>query len=328
MAAAAMALVAVAVTPYAIGKRHEAQPAPVGPTPVPSVATTASVRQTAAAKDWAKAPLRLPGGAIMTALTRRDVGAEKSPARTLQSGNVVLDRATGRYVALRGDYYTVWGAPKVNQGVVSDGGNGLGILHADGGIRWVRIGYTLEPQWSPDGTRLLVSTLQGYAVIDAATGRVTRHAVPGAMAACPDECLFTWLPDGKRVAIARRDLTAAQSEAAADTIREVTVYDSATAKVVRTLPVPGVPISGAAWSPDGRRVLVQAAELGGRGRRLVDTTTGKIIKEIPYENARFLAGGQILGLSDELATLYDADGTVVEVMTLPRDFKYRVVSAS
>ncbi|MEU8816369.1 hypothetical protein [Actinoplanes sp. NPDC048796] len=321
-AGVALVVMALAVTPYVIVKQHQAQPAPVSPTPAPT-----AIRRTAAPQNWTTAPLKLPGGAVVTAVTRTNVGQDNPAGRTLPTGNVVLDRATGRYVVLKNDYYTVWGAPKKNRGVVSDGGGGLGLIRADGGMKWVRVAYTLDPQWSPDGTRLLASTLKGYTVIDAVTGRMTRHSVPDAMAVCPDNCFFTWLPDGRSVAIARRDLSAAQSEEVADRVGEVAIYDVATGKQVRTLPVPGVPVSGNAWSPDGRRVLLEAAELGGTGRRIADTTTGKIVKEIPDSNVRFLPSGQILGLTDKLATLYDPNGTVVEVMTLPRDFRYRSVSA-
>ncbi|MFF5081931.1 WD40 repeat domain-containing protein [Actinoplanes sp. NPDC000266] len=322
-AGAALVVMALAVTPYVVLRKQEAQPAPVSPAPTSSAA---SVRRTAAPQNWTKAPLKLPGGAIVTAVTRTDVGRDTPAGRTLPTGNVVLDRATGQYVVLKTNYYTVWGAPKKNRGVVSDGASGLGLIRADGSVKWVQIGYMLDPQWSPDGTRLLASTLKGYTVIDAATGRTSRQSVPDAIAVCPDNCFFTWLPDGKSIAIARRDLTVAQSEEVSDTVGELAVYDVATGKQVRTMPVPGVPVSGNAWSPDGRRVLLEAAALGGDERRIADTATGKIIKSIPGSNARFLPNGQILALTDKVATLYDPNGTVVEVMTLPRDFRYRTVS--
>ncbi|XVU25473.1 WD40 repeat domain-containing protein [Actinoplanes sp. CA-054009] len=319
-AGAALAVAVLAVTPYVIVEKQKAQPAPAGPAPS---ATATAIRRTAAPQDWAKAPLELPGGGIVTAVTRTDVGRDTPAGRTLPTGNVVLDRATGRYVALKSNYYTVWGAPRKNRGVVSNGGGGLGIVRADGSVKWVQIAYTLDPQWSPDGTRLLASTLNGYTVIDAATGGMSRHTLPEAMATCPDSCFFTWLPDGRSIAIARRDLTAPQSEEVADEVEAVTIYDVETGERVRTMPVPGVPVSGNAWSPDGSRVLLEA---GGTGWRIADTRTGQIITAVPESNARFLPDGRILGLTDKLATLYDPNGTVVEVMTLPRDFRYRTVS--
>ncbi|MBM2616901.1 hypothetical protein JIG36_15185 [Actinoplanes sp. LDG1-06] len=316
--AAAIVLTGVAAVPFAVPDKRDTSPPPV-------TTTSSPVRRTTAPANWGSTPLKLPGGVVVTALTRNDVGTDAPAGRTLATGNVVLNRATGRYEALKADYYTVWGAPAENLGVVSDGADGLGIVHADRSIKWIRIGYALDPQWSPNGTLLLATTQTGFAVIDAATGKVTRHATPEAIAACPDECLFTWQTDNRTVAVAQRDLSVPQSEEKADTIKEVRVYSAADGRALAVQNVPGLPVSGSPWSPDGTRVLLRSPEPGG-GTRIAQVMSGTTITTVPESDTRFLPGGGILGLSEGMARLYDSDGKLYEEMTLPADFAGRRVS--
>ncbi len=323
VAAAALGLIAATSVPYLLLRSDEPSPQPQ-----PAATTPAPVRLTTAPADWGKRPLELPGGVIVTALTRNDVGRDTRAGRTLATGNVVLDRKTGRYTALTGDYYTVWGAPELQRGVVN-GNGGLGIIRADGSIVWADVAFALDPQWSPDGTRLLATTSKGFAVIDARTGDVRRTSTPDAMSACPDDCLFTWLPDGRRVAIAQRDLTVAQDEEKPDVVDRIKVYDVSTAKLLTTLSAPGVPAGQDAWSPDGGRVVLKHATAGGWGDRLIfDTATGKVNGTIAEEDVHFLPNGQVLGLNeaDAIARLYDSTGRVLEEMTLPQDFAARKIS--
>ncbi|MBU2663567.1 hypothetical protein KOI35_08620 [Actinoplanes bogorensis] len=312
-----LVLATTAVVPFVVMREQKRD------SPQPTATTPSPVRTTAAPTAWGNVSVRLPGDMIVTALSRNDVGVDAPAGRTLATGNVVFDRTTNRYVALRGDYYTVWGATEKNTGVVSDGANGLGIIRGDNSIKWIKVGYKLDPQWSPDGTRLLLSTLKGYAVVEAATGRVTRHETPEAIAACPDDCFFTWQPDGRTIAIAQRDLSVAQSEEKADTIKNVLVYNAGNGRPLATVDVPGVPVSGSPWSPNLRRVLVQTTD----GAAIMDTATGKVVRNIPERNARFTPGGGVLGIGDEFARLYDADGKLYEEMLLPADFSGRTISA-
>ncbi|MET0424867.1 MAG: hypothetical protein ABW046_13375, partial [Actinoplanes sp.] len=276
-------------------------------------------------------PVTLPGGLVVTALTRNDVGrstADGDPvpaARTLEAGNVVLDRTTGRYQALAQSYYTVWGAPRGNRGVVSNGAAGLGILQATNVPRWVIAKYALDPQWSPDGTRLLLTTTNGFSVVDASTGRIRRHSLPEAVAHCPDWCLFTWLPGGKSVAVARRDPSVDQSESKPDTIQDIGIYDATSGDFVEAVPVAGAPAASGAWSPNTERVLVQSAEPDG-DQSIVDIRTGQVLGTIPERNAQFLVDGRVLGLTDATASLYDGSGKLLEQMALPADFAGRTIS--
>ncbi|WP_127499185.1 hypothetical protein [Actinoplanes solisilvae] len=323
LAATGLVLVAVAAVPFALPEAHRDQPHPAATTEAP-------VRRTTAAPVWGKTPLKLPGDVIVTAVTRNDVGRDGPAGKTLATGNVVLDRASGRYVALGGDYYTVWGAPKTHRGVVS-GDRGLGIVRNNGRIAWAKVSYILEPQWSPDGTRLLATTLNGYSVIDAATGKVHRENTSEVMDVCPDECFFTWLPDGRRVALAQRDPDVPQNEEVADTIKKVAILDVNSGKLLTTLPVRGVPSGQDAWSPDGTKVLVRGPGLGrGGGQRIVRAADGKVLGSVPDPIAHFLPNGKVLGLStgddDALARLYDTGGRLLEEMTLPPSLLARQIS--
>jgi hypothetical protein len=309
--------------PYVLLRPEQANPGPQ-----PAATSSAPVRLTNAPANWGKAPLKLPGGVIVTAVTRTDVGRDTPAGRTLATGNVVLDRKTGRYTVLADDRYTVWGAPKLNRGAVN-GDKGLGIIRADGSTVWAKVAFALEPQWSADGTRLLATTTKGFAVIDAATGHVRRVSTPDAISACPDDCLFTWLPDGKRVAVAQRDLDVPQNEELVDTVEKVAIYDVATGKLLNTFPVPGVPAGQDSWSPDGGRVLVMHSKMGGWGDRLVlYAENGKIDGLVAEDDVHFLPNGQLLGLNqtDAYARLYDSTGRVLEEMTLPKDFAGRKLS--
>ncbi|MBL7261409.1 hypothetical protein [Paractinoplanes lichenicola] len=315
VAAAAVALVASASIPYAL--LHRDEPAPQ-PQPQPAATTSRPI-------DWGKSPLTLPGKVIVTAVSRIDPRLADVPSA---DGSVVLDRRTGRYVQLPDDYHRVWGAPKVNRAVVS-GDRHLGIIAANGEITWTDVTPGPDPQWSPDGTRVLATSGDGFAIIDAASGAVSRHATFDETYACPDECRFTWLPDGKRVAIPVRDITADRSEAKLDMAVKVAIHDASTGKRLETIPVPGAPADQDAWSPDGRRVVLKhTSESGWANRVIFDVETQQILADLGEQDAHFLPDGRLLGFDRPGARvrLYDVRGRVLEEMSLPRSFANRTVS--
>ncbi|MGX6607877.1 TolB family protein [Micromonosporaceae bacterium Da 78-11] len=309
---AALALIAVTVTPYAVLHRDAPAPTPLQTQSVPT--------------EWWQTPYRLPGGMIVTALTRKDVGAVDVPGGTTErDGNVLLNRETGRYTVLPSSYYTVYGAPAGEYGMAANGTGGSGIIDAKGG-RGIWMDLSFEPRWSSDGSRILFTTDEGFAVMDAATGKIRRQALPAAIQRCPDDCIFSWLPGDQEVALARVDPDVQQSESKPDKILDIAVYSAATGKRVRIVPVAGVPFGPDAWSPDGNSVLVQDEAFAGRPKRIADVATGKIRGTVPGMNVHFLPNGKILSLTDEEALLYDADGKLLQRQSLPADFKDRTAS--
>jgi hypothetical protein len=312
LGAAALALVAVAVTPYAVLHRDAPTPAPMHTQGVPA--------------QWWQTPYRLPGGMIVTALSKRDVGGVDVPGgTTVRDGNVLLNRDTGQYVVLPGSYYTVYGSPAGEHALAANDSGGSGIIDAQGS-RGIWMDVSIDPRWSSDGSRILFATEQGFAVMDAASGAIKRHAVPEVTQLCPDDCTFSWLPGDREVALALVDPTVEQSEDKPDTIKDIAIYSVATGERLRTLPVAGVPIGQDAWSPDGRSVLVQTQAFTGRPKRIVDVATGRTLGTVPGQNVHFLRDGRILSLTDEVASLYDGTGKLLQQQTLPPDFKDRTAS--
>ncbi|MEV0901530.1 hypothetical protein [Actinoplanes sp. NPDC049802] len=319
---AALALTVVAAAPFVI-VREQAPDSPATPPPAPSMSAT-----TAAKGVWEQQPYQLPGGLVVTALTRIDVGSDNPAGKTLKDGNVALDRVTGRYWALPWDYYTIWGAPAGAGSLVSDGSSNLLSVGGEGVLPTpIPGGAELPgPQWSRDGRRLLDTVHDGYVIRDGVTGRITSRGGGGATATCPDFCYFTWLANGTEVALPRVDPKVPQSEAKPDTIKDIVVYSIATGQRIRTLPVAGVPVDSDSWSPDGRFVMVFDQAFQTRPKHVVDVETGKTVGRIPGTNVHFLPDGRILSIRDTKAEVYDVRGALVESQTLPADFAGRTVS--
>ncbi|SDT73755.1 TolB family protein [Actinoplanes derwentensis] len=317
---AALALVLAAASPFVVF-REKSPVLPTTPGPQPSITAAKPVG------DWWKQPYRLPGGLIVTALTRTNVGSEEPAGKTVQDGNVILDRKTGGYWASPWDYYTVWGAPTGSTAIVSDGSSNLLALDGEGSTpRAVSTGGSGDPQWSPDGTRVLSNGMEQYTIWTAATGERVEVDSSAAMSTCPDYCFFTWLPNGAEIALARVDPDVPQSESEPDTVKDVVVYSAATGKKLRTLPVPGVPIGTDAWSPDGRYVLVRNKKFNGIPTVVADVRTGRNVGTVPGRNVHFLPDGRILAIGQTEAEVYDTAGTLLESQVLPDDFAGRELS--
>jgi dipeptidyl aminopeptidase/acylaminoacyl peptidase len=279
--------------------------------------------QPAKAADWWNAPYRLPGGAIVTALSRREDGDEGSGRTNVHDGNVLLDRATGQYVALSADYSRLFGAPTGDHAVAANSDGGIEVVDVDGGRKaWQQI--SVEPDWSADGSRFLFNTDTGYGVMDVTTGEITRHDTPAAIALCPDVCRFSWMPGEREVAIAQIDPAAEHSESRPDQIKNIAIYDAASARRLRTVPVAGLPIRQDAWSPDGTRVILDGRP--GEPHAVADVTTGRLLTWLPIDNAQFLPNGQILAVSNLEAVLFDTSGKSLAVQGLPYDFRNREIS--
>jgi hypothetical protein len=121
------------------------------------------------------------------------------------------------------------------------------LVDVDSGRRLWRTGTIAAPRalaWSPGGQRLLVAAERRLVLLDAGGRRVAARAVPaGAVVEDP-----MWSPDGRRVAVVRRDEATGRSE--------VLLLDPARGLRPSVLFAGPGRFGTPAWSPDGTRVLV------------------------------------------------------------------------
>jgi hypothetical protein len=348
LGAAMLVLAGAVITPYAVLNGHRAGPRPQ---PVASVPPSTSavvpapsqdVTVPAVRKDWWKAPIELPGGVVVTSVGRRaaqDENGDDLPVpETMQAGNVALDRATGRYRIFPSGYQLFQAAPTGKYVLVEDGLTArVGIVNsATGGSRKLSHGSgSGAMQWTPDGKKLLLPlNAGGIRLIDATNAAEKDVEIPNANAFCPDFCFFTWLPGGKEVAIAQRDPDVERSEATLSTVKTVDVYSATTGKLLRTLPIPGFPVGSAAWSPDGRHVVL-LPDANGSGLRIAEVATGRVVGVIPdisfdyptvTSQVRFIGNDQVLALDGLDAGVYDLTGKLRATSRLPADLAGRTVT--
>ncbi|GAA4595136.1 hypothetical protein BJY16_001565 [Actinoplanes octamycinicus] len=348
LAVAVAVLAGAVIAPYAVVSGHRAEPGPAPATAPPSApAPSRVVTAPAIGKDWWKAPIALPGGLVVTSVGRRstwDAEGNDVPApETMQAGNVALDRATGRYRTYSSKYQQFVGAPTGPYVMVEDasavgGYVPLGFVNAATGAgRLLNHGSGSGAVWSEDGTKVLLTLNSGgFRIIDAKTLAETDREIPSAGELCPSHCFFTWLPGGRKVAIAQRDETVSGSEGEPSTVESIAVYSVTTGKLLRTLPIPGVPAGTAAWSPDGRHVVVLPDATDETGLRIVEVATGRTVGVIRDLSAfdypavtaqvRFVGNDQIVTLNGLDVGLHDLTGTLRASTRLPADFADREVS--
>ncbi|BAL93324.1 hypothetical protein AMIS_81040 [Actinoplanes missouriensis 431] len=323
--ALAVALVAVTVTPYTVLRKDTTAPAPAtivsqSPSPAPSPTT-----RTLAALE-ARKPYKLLGGAVLTAMSRTE-NVEVTPGELTEGDtyHVLLDPATGHYEQLVDDYRDVVPGPRglfaVSGG--TDAEKQVNIVTARGEVRR-RIPYRPvgdEPQWSPDGSRLLIPTLAGFQIVSLAGG--TEPASQD-VSGCPDYCSYSWLPNGTEIAVPRRE-DLPRSEAEPDRMQVLLIYSATTGKLSRSLPLTARPIGTRGWSPDERLVLTQP--LDGGSITLTSTADGSPIAELAGSDGMFLPDGRILTIDDEFVMLYDGQGRVLEEAALPAVFRNLTLEA-
>jgi hypothetical protein len=328
LATAAVLLAGVTAAPYAVLRGSDGIAPPPSPAAsvTPSPAVSAVTR--AAPADWYGKALRLPGGWTVTSIAR-EYTETTARADDPDADSVVLDRATGRYRTIGdGRYSSVWPSPRGDYVAVSDGDRRhgeIGLVNLrTGKVRWIGAGWILDPQWSPDGRRLLLTGTSSFTVLDAATGAKRRHARADAYE-CTDVCLYTWLPTGTEVALPLTDPAAPRSEAAPHARSGVQVFSAASGRPVRTLPLKATPV---AWSPDGTRALVLPETSGPSPLRVAHVATGELLGTIPFDSGAFTADGHILGWDSARATLHTATGAAVETLTFPAAFTHRAVTVA
>lgn len=293
--AAALTALLLLTVPY-LSARDRAVP-PVTVSPAPSMSPAPSV-STAPPSENLDRPVALPYGWVVTA------ASQTNP--TQDGSSYVLDRATHRYV--RVDYPVAVPAPSGTLVAVTSPTDGaIGLLdRRTGRVTWpVGVGPS-TPEWSPDGTRLLVTIdYRGFAIIDAATAEVHTHLVGGAHP-CNDDCTVTWYPDGKRVVRAETDTSVPHNEALPDVQLGLRLFDATTGAPGDLVPARGIVARTGNWSPDRQTVLVTATVQDGAARhsryQLVESATGRVLTAFPTEPATtwWVDGQHLLAQSGRL----------------------------
>ncbi|MFY1688905.1 hypothetical protein [Plantactinospora sp. WMMB782] len=347
--AAAVVAIGAIVAPY-VWLRPDSRPPlavggpPAATTPVATATGSPTPRPTPRG-DWSSGPVELPGGALL--LTAGSTGAA--------GPTWVYDPANRRYVSLPATYTAVRASPHRSVAAVrrNDRPTDVGLYDlATGKPRWFRAGGTvLALDWSPDGSRLLV-TLQdrktgvySIGLLAPDNGSFQRYPLKTRELGCVQACQFTWLPSGKEVALPLAgpivDLSGANPPAGKSGLQLFAVDDG---MPTRFLPVQGDILRSTAWSPDGSMVVVsvlspasgarsgaipRATDAAGRKgevrttAQLVSTDTGRVLRQLPSADVAWVGPDRLLHLDVEgkpgtlVALLADVVGTQHERVELP-----------
>jgi Tol biopolymer transport system component len=176
------------------------------------------------------------------------------------------------------------------------GGYGVYLIREDGtGMhQWpsgIAGGYE-HPDWSPDGERIMVNSIESDGTEDIWIAGVD-GSDPTRLVDCVAPCVWVdeaaWSPDGTKVAFQRLVVDV-------DVFRStLEILDVATGGVTEVLAMPGSHVVLAPrWSPDGQRVVVEVidlatpsleADLVGGGIGVVDLTEARPAVEmlVPFE---------------------------------------------
>jgi hypothetical protein len=189
--------------------------------------------------------------------------------------------------------------------------------------------YILDPQWSPDGTRLLLTTMPKatgelmFKIIDAGGGRVETFPIGANQSRrCTDWCQFTWSRDGLEVILPITDPAAPRSEAEPHLRWGLQLFSATDGRPTRSLPVKGEPWGPFAWSPNGRYVVVRGQMTGGNGLRrhetqLVEVATGTVVRAFPFEYPYWVTNDRILAGGSGPVLLVDPTGAEIDGYDLP-----------
>jgi hypothetical protein len=182
-------------------------------------------------------------------------------------------------------------------------------------------GITLEPQWSPDGTRLLLTTLDKdtgtsfITIVDAGSGDVTSWPIDDRYV-CTDWCLLTWTRDGSEVVWSLTDLSVPRSELGPHARSGLQLFSATDGHPTRTLPVRGNISGPYAWSPNGRYVIATGVSTQLQPRttesQLVNVATGAVLRTFPDGTPYWVTNDRILVAdAGRGITLVDPTGAVV-----------------
>ncbi|GAB3966332.1 hypothetical protein V1634_30810 [Plantactinospora veratri] len=341
-AAAAVVAVAAIAAPYVWLRPDPRPPAlavggpPAATTPV-AVPTSSSTPAPEPSGDWRAGPVQLPGGALV--LSARPIGP-KGPTWA-------YDTDRRRYVSIPETYTSVRVSPRHPVAAVhsSKRPSEIGLYDlATGKPQWFETRATVAGvEWSPDGRRLL-ATLQnkkGVSSIGLFTlveGTLEFHPVKTRPVSCAGLCRFTWVPNGREVALSQADPVVNPPGAGATSRPGLQLFAADDGMPTRSLPVYGDVSSSGAWSPDGSLVVVSAgSEPPARGNptpsgagkettaELVSVQTGEVIGRMRSADVTWLTPDRLLYLDGTArsgrltAVLVDPTGMEHERAELPAE---------
>ncbi len=191
------------------------------------------------------APAALPAPSATLAFARSEVA----------SGGIFLLAGGRARLVLPGGVEPAWSADARRLAYVAPGADGAGDLYAADadGRRRGRITYTPadegNPDWAPDGRRIVVER-DGHIVVVRADGGRELPLAPGHE---PD-----WSPNGRLIAFASGG--------------DLYTVNPVTRRITRLTQTPAEE-SGPAWSPDGRRIAFVTDEAGQTDLRILDLRT-------------------------------------------------------
>ena len=184
-----------------------------------------------------------------------------------------------------------------------------------------------EPQWSPDGKRLLFSkppvgeqpfrTLVAI-VLDVETWESTTTLLDVRGLTCTEaDCQLTWLPSGTEIAITLAHKGGGEYLPPVPFGIQTFTLDGARA---RSLPIAGAPTGPGSWSPDDRYVVVRGVSADGREHEshLVEVATGTVVRRIAgyFVQAAWVDNDHMLVWA---VTPKDPDEWILEVTLQSRD---------
>ncbi|WP_018349011.1 TolB family protein [Longispora albida] len=146
-------------------------------------------------------------------------------------------------------------------------------------VRWMSSTALMDATWSPDGKRLLVSSLRGptgtFSIVDPVTleSRQFKVTVP-----CARLCRFFWHPNGRDVVV-----TATTPSREPLGIDVFPTDQGPEPKAKTRLPVKAYVEDGTAWSPDGKYVVANSEP---DGKPMVyEVATGSPVAAVPGQKA-------------------------------------------
>ncbi|GIG89054.1 hypothetical protein [Plantactinospora endophytica] len=342
-AAAAVAVGAI-VAPY-VWLRPDSQPPPlsIGGPPAPTASASAATNPPTL-DTWRNGPVPLPGGALLL-----------SAGSSGQAGPTwVYDPAKRRYVSIPAAYPTVRASSRLSLAAViqPDRPTEVGLYDlATGEVQWVEAGGTVTAaEWSPDGRQLLLTLRQAKAgmhvigLLSPVKPAVRQQPVKMRSLTCGSTCRFSWLPNGKEVALAETAPIPPGAGPGVEAAKAgIQLFLADTGTPTRYLPVRGAVADSSAWSPGGTFVVVssQPAALargnptsppdgnasgqsdGQSVTELVAVDSGEVLRRLPSADVTWVTPRRLLYLDTPgpdgrvSAVLLDVSGKEIERTVLP-----------